>query len=190
MRRAAKTAWTDQMHNPIRSEWSRMMLELASRPCGTNTYECARVLGGSSAHASERLRGLANNGHLDVVPEDKSTGRMNQYFTDGKDAVAWKELADPQKPNVAYRDRYIAAKKNHKRGASIAPPKKIQHRIQSATWAKAPLVGNVNAVKPTKVRTSGLALGHDCRYQLSPDEAKALEGEFGKLGPGRYLEEK
>lgn len=166
-------------HNPIRSKWSLGLIALASRPQGTNTYECAAILGGTRDHASNNLKGLSRSGHLHCVQEDRSTNRLNQYFVHGEHAVAWKQATHKQ--NAAYRDRADAAKKNHKKGAGIAPT-----RIQSKTWARTPMPGKEPAAKP--VETHGLALGWDCRYQMAPEEADKHRGPWGSLPIGRYPE--
>jgi hypothetical protein len=170
-------------HNPIRSQWSRDALELAARPQGTNTYECAKLLGGSNAHASERLKTLARHKTLHCVEGDRAINRLNQYFTDGEHAVAWKDAT--HKKNAAYRDRSDAAKKNHKRGRGIKTPL----RVQRSTWNKLPMEG-MTAVIPKDVKRTG---GHDypgcdTRYALTDEKAEQHKGPWGTLPIGRYPE--
>lgn len=169
------------MHNPIRSQWSLDALKLASSACGTNSYDCARQLGGTTAHATNTLKSLSASGHLHCIAENRAANRLNQYFRNGEDAVAWKQAAE--KPNAAYRNRTDAAAKNHRRGAGI-----YTRRVERPLWHRAPMEGNVSVIpKDVKRTSSNNYPGCDIRYSLTEKEAKKFVGEWGSLKIGEYL---
>jgi hypothetical protein len=158
------------------STTTRKILELASRPGGLRNNAATRELltkvSGrkvDTADLSPRLGRLERRKILDSKQVGNTRFRVYTLTAKGR-AV----LNGPPVQSAYRRPRK-------------AVPKSISTR---GTWAKAPMTGPIQPQilpAPTQVLTQGIALGWDSRYQMGPEQAKAFEGEFGRMGIGVYL---
>jgi hypothetical protein len=170
-----------------RSKMGNAVYELASRECGTNCVEAVSK-GFRRISVNEILIGWHRRGIV-VRAESHTSGPCAiayQYFLSQKHKDAWEALPLADRPNAARKRKHFKEPKIRKPKVLKLKPLPSGNRIQLSTWARAPLVGSIHA-KKTVVRQQGISLGYDERYQISPEAAAAFEGEFSKLGPGRYV---
>ena len=143
---------------------SRSLIELASRPCGTNVMDVCSRLAIAHSLALNRLHNHIRRGLLhsaEPITHSRLGAIVKQYFVHAEHRDAWLATPVELRENLGFR---------RKSGPTHITP--VVRRAQAPVYV------------PTPRRSYARSHGVDVRYQLTPEEAAQVRGPFSSVPVG------